>query len=196
MSVVLALLIAVSPIILAIEPAEAGGGCSRGSYRTPPTYISVFRQHRRGSSVPARVERWRFTEYVGAVAESGAWPAYKPIESLKVGVIAIKQYAWWQILHTCRSFRGKTFAITDSEQFISRGYRPGVRVHSRIRKAIDATWLVSVRKNGRFIRTGWSGGHIDDGWHLGEATVTDAARRGWLWRRIIRRYLKPVEIVG
>lgn len=196
-AVALAILLAVAPVQGAdAVPRDPEGGCRQhASYRVPPTRLSVFRIHRRGSAVPARVERWLFRDYVAAVAESGAWPAGKPMESLKVGVIAIKQYAWWQVMHTCRAFRGRTFAITDSEQFLSRGMRPGHRAHSRIRRAIDATWDVSLRKRGRFFRTGWSGGHIEDGWHLGEDTVTALARRGWHWRRIVSRLLHPVEIV-
>jgi len=176
--------------------AKLAGGCrGDGTFRKPPTHMLVFRIHRRGSSVPARVERWRTRDYVAAVAESGAWPAGKPMESLKAGVLALKQYAWWMSIHRCRSFRGMAFAITDSEQYLARGMRPGYRGHSRTRAAIDATWDASLRKGGRFFRTGWSGGRGIDGWRLHEDTVTTLARRGWGWQRIVRRLLRPVEIV-
>ena len=191
--------------VLALSPAHAAAdGVPRdpearcigdGTWRRPPTWLPVYRIHRRGSSVPARVERWRFRDYVAAVAESGAWPAGKPMESLEAGVIAIKQYSWWMAHHRCRSFRGRAYAITDSEQFLARGMRPGHRGHSRTRAAIDATWAVSLRKRGRLFRTGWSGGRGIDGWHLHEGTVTRLARRGWTWRRIVRHVLRPVTIV-
>ncbi len=198
-AIALSLLIALAPAADAV-PANPERGCGATSYRVPPTHMYVFRIHRKGSSVPARVERWRFRDYVGAVAESGAWPARKPPQSLRVGVIAIKQYAWWMALHSCRSFRGRAYAITDSEQFLARTMRPGYRAHSKVRAAMDATWDVSLRKRGRFFRTGWSGGGRGcgtaiDHWHLSENAVTACALKGWSWRRIVSVYLRPVTIV-
>ena len=170
-------------------------GCTTWSSRTrPPDTIRVFRMHRRGSSVPARIDVIPFRTYVGRVMASGAWPAHLPRESLKVGAIAIKQYAWWYVLHHQSGYRlrGQCYDIKDGDQY----YRGGVRVGSRIKAAVDATWTVSLRKSGRFFRTGWSGGGGDcgsryDGWHLPENGVTACARDGWGWRRILRHYLDP-----
>lgn len=86
-ALVLATAIALSPVVVPAT-AQARGGCGVTSYRVPPAHLTVFRIHRRGSSIPARVERWRTRDYVAAVAESGAWPAGKPMESLKAGVLA------------------------------------------------------------------------------------------------------------
>jgi hypothetical protein len=152
----------------------------------------VFISHRRGSSEPAHIVTVPFRRYVSRVMNGGAWPAHKPLESLKVGAIAIKQYAWWHVLHHQPGYtwRGRCYDIRDGDQL----YRAPFRSHSRVWRAIDATWSVSLRKRGRFFRTGWSGGRIDDGWHLGEDTVTRLARHGWGYRRIIRRLLAPVDI--
>jgi hypothetical protein len=170
-------------------------GCASWSDRTrPPDTIRVFRMHRRGSSVPARIDVVPFKTYVERVMASGAWPAYLPRESLRVGAIAIKQYAWWYVLNHQRGYRlhGRCYDIRDGDQY----YRGAVRVHSRIQAAVDATWGVSLRKSGRFFRTGWSGGgrgcgSAYDGWHLPENGTTACARKGWGWERILRRYLDP-----
>jgi hypothetical protein len=119
---------------------------------------------------------------------SGAWSG-RPRESAKVGAIAIKQYAWWMMVNhqPGHSWRGRCYDISDSEQY----YRGAINVPAATKSAVDATWGISLRKSGRFFRTGWSGGHIDDGWHLGEDSVREAANRGWGYLRILRRYLSP-----
>lgn len=199
-AVALAILLAVGPVHAAdAVPRDPEGGCTRwASYRVPPRTIRVFVSHRRGSPVPAHVERVSFRRYVSRVMNGGAWPAHKPMESLKVGAIAIKQYAWWSVMHHQRgySWKGVCFDIRDGDQL----YRRPFRSHSRTWEAIDATWHVSLRKRGRFFRTGWSGGggrcgQGVDRWHLLEDGVTDCARRGWKWRRITKRLLSPVSIV-
>jgi peptidoglycan hydrolase-like amidase len=118
---------------------------------------------------------------------SGAWSG-RVRESAKVGAIAIKQYAWWMIINhqPGHSWRGKCYDITDSEQ-----YYKGVNVPEKTRYAVDKTWGISLRKSGRFFRTGWSGGYYDDGWHLGEDSVRQKALAGWNYYRILHRYLSP-----
>ncbi len=163
-----------------------------GDYRTPPRFIRVFIHHRRGSSIPARVERVPFKVYVSRVMNAGAWPARKPIESLKVGAIAIKQYAWWHVLHHQRGYvwRGRCYDIRDGDQL----YRPPFISHTKTWYAIETTWPVQLRKGGRLFRTGWRGNSGRDGWHLYEDTITRLAKRGWSWRRIVHQQLDPVTI--
>lgn len=194
-AVALSIALTLSPMVVPAHAERPGQTCTRsGDYRTPPRTIRVFVSHRRGSSVPAHVVIVTLRRYVSRVMNGGAWPAHKPMESLKVGAIAIKQYAWWHVLHHQRgySWRGQCYDIRDGDQL----YRQPFRSHSRVWAAIDATWSVSLRKRGRFFRTGWSGGRIHDGWHLGEDTVTALARRGWRWHRIVRYLLAPVEVRG
>jgi peptidoglycan hydrolase-like amidase len=198
--IMLAVALLVAPATLHdASPAQAGASCTQASFREPPATIRVFRMHRRGSKVRSRVDTVWFKTYVARVMASGAWPAYKPMESLKVGAIAIKQYAWYLILHHQRgySLRGQCYDIRDGDQL----YRPPFQVHSRILKAVNATWDVRLIKNDRFIRTGWSGSggrcaQFTDGWHLPEDGISACAREGWSWRRIVRKYMAPVEIVG
>ena len=197
--IMLAVALLVAPATLHdVSPAQAGGSCTHASYKEPPATIRVFRMHRRGSSNRSRIDIVPFKTYVGRVMAAGAWPAGKPTESLKVGAIAIKQYAWWHVLHHQPGYhlRGHCYDIRDSDQL----YRRPFLVHSRIRDAVDATWDVRLLKHHRFIRTGWSGfgggcARLTDGWHLLEDGVSACARRGWTWQRIVRRYLAPVRII-
>ena len=192
----LALLLA-APSTASIETVATAksSSCTHWSSRTsPPRTIRVFRMHHRGSRVPAHIDVVAFPTYVQRVMASGAWPGSKPLESLKVGAIAIKQYAWWYVLNHQRgySLHGHCYDIRDGDQY----YLGHAHPNSRIKAAVAATWGVSLRKSGRFFRTGWSGGGSRcgssyDGWHLSENAVTACARHGWSWRRIVLRYLDP-----
>jgi hypothetical protein len=139
---------------------------------------------------------------------SGAWPAYKPSESLKAGAAVIIQNAWYQINHHNRQFRwhGRCFDIMpgsaapwckrcDNGQF----YKGPVKVHSKIWRAIDAVWGTRLYKHGRFIKPHWSGdggrcGQSVTGFRLPEDAVTKCARKGWGYVRILRYYFAPVVI--
>jgi hypothetical protein len=160
-----------------------------------PVTIKVFRSHKRGSPIRARVETWRFTTYVGAVMESGAWPR-RPRQSGIVGAAAIHQYARWMQLHhqSGYSWRGQRYDIRDGDQYLERHWRPWHAITDRTRSVVREAWPIRLYKNGRYFRTGWRGGAGHDRWHLFEDTVTRLARRGWHWRRIIHAQLDPVTI--
>ena len=195
-ALMLALLLA-APSAVSIETVATAtsSSCTDWSSRTsPPPTIRLFRMHHRGSSVPAHIDVVSFKSYVQRVMASGAWPGSRPLESLKVGAIAIKQYAWWYVLNHQRGYdlHGHCYDIRDGDQY----YRGNARPNARIKEAVQATWAVSLRKSGRFFRTGWTGGgshcgSADDGWHLSENAITRCAQRGWTWRRIVVHYLDP-----
>jgi hypothetical protein len=197
--------------ILALSPMSADGvprnpeGCSRQW----PATISVHRIHRKGSSIPARVDRVPFRLYVERVMTSGAWPAYKPMESLKVGAIAIASRAHWFVCHESKGYvrDGVAYDIHDGSP--RRGctgcdagqlYRGPWDIHSKIKRAVDAVLGVTLRKRGRQAKVQWSGdgGRCGSGYtgnRLPEDAVTACARAGWGWRRIVRRYIADVTIV-
>lgn len=131
--------------------------------------------------------------YVAAVMASGAWPN-RVWESAKVGALAIRQYATWTVLHTCRTWKGHRYDISDSEQYLRPSVRPRSLLPVRTLRAVRLMAGVSLTKHGRHIRTGWSGGTCSDGWHLCEDTVRGLAQRGLGWRGIVRRLLVPVRI--
>jgi hypothetical protein len=178
---------------------DAADGVPRDPERScmtrPHRYIDVFMIHRRGSSRPAHIRRVNLRWYTKTVMASGAWMGHKPLESLRVGAIAIKQYATWHICHHQRGYRwrGRRYDIRQGDQYVmpSRAHR----INRRIERAVDSTWHVWLRKSGRYFRPGWRGYAGRDGWHLHEDTVTRLAKRGWHYRRILHQQLDPVRIV-
>jgi hypothetical protein len=178
---------------------DAADGVPRDPERScmtrPHPRIRVFMIHRRGSSRPAYIRTVGMQRYVETVMASGAWPGHKPMESLRVGAIAIRQYAVWHICHHQRGYRwrGRAYDIRQGDQLFlpDRAHR----INRRIERAVDATWHVWLRKNGRYFRPGWRGYSGRDGWHLHEDTVTRLAKRGWGYQRILHQQLDPVRIV-
>ena len=191
------IIITAVPATVAPAPVAAADSCTSASRKHPPKTIRVFRIHRKGSRVPARVERWDFKRYVGMVMRSGAWPN-RVWASAKVGAVAIKQWAWWMILNhqPGYSWRGRCYDVRDSDQYLRPEVRPWTYLSPRTARAVRETWGISLRKQGRFFRTGWTGGECRDGWRLCEDTTRRLALRGWGMRHIIRHLLEPVRIVG
>lgn len=189
--------------ILTVSPLSAAAAPSAW-----PAYIEVFRRHARGSSIPARVDRVRFDVYVGRTMASGAWPAYKPMDSLRAGAVIIAARARWLVKHPDRRmrWRGRQFSVTDGSKpawcpTCDHGmlYR-NVKVHSRIKRAVADVLGVNLRKRGRMAKPQWSGNGrwCGDGYRgnrLPEGGATACARQGWGWRRIVRRYINDVTIV-
>lgn len=163
----------------------------------PERTIEVFRSHKRGSSIPARVERWDLIRYTAAVMFSGAWPA-RPTQSARVGAIAIRQYATWHMRHPQPgySWRGNRYDIRDNDQYLMRWLRPGSRIPGRFLEIARETRSIRWYKNGRYFRPGWRGYAGRDGWHIHEDTTRRLAARGWHWRRITLHQLAPVTIKG
>jgi hypothetical protein len=176
-----------------------------------PSRIRVFLIHHRGSSVPARVVTVPFDEYVETVMASGAWPAHKPMESLKAGAAVIAARALWMIRHPQPGYRwrGQRYDIHNgSVRAGLRGtgadagqlYRHGTRVHSRIRRAVAAIHGAQLRRGARLAKPQWHAlggrcGQVTTGNRLYEDGATDCARRGYSWLRILRVYLPNVRVV-
>jgi hypothetical protein len=176
-----------------------------------PTSIRVFRIHRKGSSIPARIDRVPFRLYVERVMASGAWPAYKPMESLKAGAAVIAARALWLIRHPQPGYRwhGRRYDIHDgSVRAGLRGtgadagqlYRGPWDIHSKIRRAVATVYGSQLRRGNRLAKPQWSGDGRWCGWgftgnRLPEGGVTACARKGWGWRRILHLYLPKVRII-
>jgi hypothetical protein len=165
--------------------------CARWhSLFVPPPSVRVYVK-RHGGYVVDRP----FRTYVLEVAAAGAWPGTKPMESLKAGLLAIKQYAWYEVVHRpCDRLTpsGQPYDIVNGGEHQLWRPKSGLR-HWNKRQAIavDAIWRMSVRKpshgnHWRFFRTGWTGTSGRDGWHLYEDTVTRLARDGYSFRRILK----------
>lgn len=185
------------------------------SDRTPPETIRVLRAKKR-TGVPAdivgSVEEVPFREYVGVVL-AAEWPSHYPLETLKAGALAVKQYAWYFTI----VYRGGEVEVEDGgtecydivDTTTDQVYYPEEWSPSAAhRKAIDATWDMSVRKysfktqSSRLFLTGYRSGSSStcgadaNGWKLFQRSARRCGLDGLRVREILRTYLSPrLEIV-
>lgn len=195
-------------IALTLSPMAVPAHAERSAW---PEYIRVHLIHKRGSSVPARVIRVRFDDYLGTVAASGAWPAHLPMESIKAGIVVLATRAAWLVRHPQPGYvwHGRRYDIhSGSPRKALRGradagqlYTPGTYVHSRIRRAVRAVEGTLLRRpDGRLRKPRWSGpprrcGQGITGNSLPAQAASSCARRGWSWSHILRVYF-PKGTVG
>jgi hypothetical protein len=173
------------------QPVEAGSCTGWTSKTIPPNSIRVLR--RDGS-----VEKVDFRRYVGVVMASGEWPASMPRSLLQAGAVAVKQFAWYHTLKgnhrsSYVTASGKCYDVTDTTR--DQLYKPE---RSTVRdsqwRAIDATWGLSVRKNGRFILTQYRlGNNVGcardaDGRKIFQRSARNCAQKGWSARQILAAY--------
>jgi hypothetical protein len=192
--VVLLTLAVIAPLYVSRpEPTMAASCTGWTSTTVPPDTIRVGRNDGTVDQVP-------FRRYVGTVMAL-EWPYWLPKAALEVGAVAVKQYAWYHALagHHRSSFvnsRGKCYDVVDSTR--DQLYKPEkVHVRSKIWNAVDRTWDLTLRKNGRFFMTGYRYGdnvrcgRDVDGWKVYERSVVDCAKRGKSSREIQLKYLSP-----
>lgn len=164
---------------------------------TPPSTIRVLR-----TSGPAAgsVQTVDFRSYVRTVIAAEWSPG--PVEAMRVGALAVKQYAWyWTMVWRGRKAAdGSCYDVVDTTQ--DQLYRPERDTPAAsLVDAIDATWSISLRKAGRLFASGYrTGGSAPcgadaDGWILYQASLYKCARAGQSFDELIHRYLDPVEIV-
>ena len=194
---------------------DAASSCTRwNSERTPPPTIRVLRTKRTETpwSVAGTVQEVDFREYAGVVMAI-EWPEHYPLETLKAGAIATKQFAWYYVVNP----RGKTkrmkdgsrvcYDVVDStidQAYYPEKYSPGAKIN----KALDATWEVTVRKfnatkqSSHFFLTGYRAGSSTvcgadaTGYKLFHHSTRACGQDGLKFREILRLYLKPrLEIV-
>jgi len=143
-----------------VAPAAAASCSSWTSQVDPPATIRVFR-HLSGA-----VEAVDFRAYTKNVL-SREWIGSWTTESLRSGALAIKHYAWYQVLH----WRGGV--NTAGECFDLRD--PSKATWSSAAAAVDATWGTRVLKNGSIFPTYYNAGTA------GEACGANAT--GWkVWQ--------------
>ena len=161
----LAALLTLATAIPGLPSPAAASSCSGWtSQSTPPPTIRVFRH------VSGAVETVNFKAYAKNVL-SREWIASWTTESLRSGALAVKHYAWYQVLH----WRGGTNA--DGSCFDVRDdtadqvYDPGKPTYTTAAAAVNATWATRVLKNGQIFPTYYNAGAA------GEACGANA--NGW-----------------
>jgi hypothetical protein len=197
-----ATLLAVSALVPAYGAlpnlALASTSCTGWKSTTvPPDYIRVGRSDGSVDVVP-------FRKYVG-VASAREWPYWLPGAARRVGAIAVKQYGWyWTLAGHHRSgyvnANGKCYDVTDGTR--DQLYKPEkTSVRRATWRAIDATWSITLRKNGYFFMTGYrtgagvSCGADADGRLLYERSVSDCARQGKSTYAILKKYISGLTVL-
>jgi Stage II sporulation protein len=176
-------------------PASAAGEC--GSYRSetvPPASIRVFRT-RTGA-----VETVGFRTYVKNVL-SREWISSWTTESLRSGALAVKNYAWYQVLHW-RGYvneAGACFDVFDSTR--DQVYDPSRPTYASMAAAVDATWGTLAHKGGRIFPTYYNAGAAGErcgananGWQMFQWGTQACGLAGKTAAQIIGTYYAGVVV--
>jgi hypothetical protein len=198
-AVAMAIPLAASFVMISAIPVAGHASprdCSRWTSLTnPPPTIRVLRRKSN------KVEVVDFKKYVITVMGK-EWPSYLPLPVVAAGAVAVKQYAWYHTIYTSRASDGRCFDVKDGTG--DQLYKPNrSRVRPDHHTAIDMTWGVTLRKQGRFLMTGYRRGgkarcgRDATGYKLFAKSATRCAEKGWSWQQILRTYYGPgVELVG
>lgn len=151
-----------------VAPTAAASCSSWTSQTDPPPTIRVFRHV---TGVVETVDFRAYTKNVLSREWIGSWTA----ESLRSGALAVKHYAWYQVLHWRGGVNtaGECFDLRDDTY--DQVYDPSKPTWSTAAAAVDATWTTRVHKNGAIFPTYYNAGAA------GEACGANA--NGWkMWQ--------------
>lgn len=152
-----------------LPPQLAASSCSNWTSQTdPPPTVRIYRH------VTAAVETVDFRIYTKNVL-SREWISSWTTESLRSGALAVKSYAWYQVLHWRGGVNaaGECFDLRDDTA--DQVYDPSKATWSTAAEAVDATWATRVLKNGSIFPTYYNAGTS------GEACGANA--NGWkMWQ--------------
>ncbi len=178
-------------------PAAAAGAC--GTYRSetaPPPTIRVFR------TATGAVDTVDFRAYVKNVL-SREWISSWTTESLRSGALAVKNYAWYQVLH----WRGYTtpaghcFDVFDSTR--DQHYDPSRPIYAGMAAAVDATWGTLAHRNGRIFATYYNAGHAHEpcgaranGWQMFQWGTQACGLAGKSAAQIMGIYYPGVSVIA
>ncbi len=181
-----------------VTPAVAAATCTGwASNAVPPETIRVLR-----TSGPASgtVQVVPFRAYVYTVIAAEWSPG--PTSAVRVGAIAVKQYSWyWTIVWRGKSAAdGSCYDVVDTTT--DQIYKPETRTPAQSQiDAVDSTWSISLRKDGRLFPAGYRTGTVAecaadaDGRILYQKSLYACAKAGMTVDQLLHRYLDPVEIV-
>ena len=161
----LAALVTLTSAVPGLPGRAAAASCSGWtSSVNPPSSIRVFR-HATGA-----VETVNFKTYTKNVLSRewiGSWTA----ASLRAGALAVKHYAWYQVLHWRGGTNadGQCFDLRDDT--VDQVYDPSKATWTTAAAAVDATWSVRVLKNGQIFPTYYNAG--------GSGEACGANANGW-----------------
>ncbi len=133
------------PAVAAPPPVRAATCSPWTSTIVAPDTIDVYRYSK------GIIEAVDFKTYVKVVV-AAEWPTYWPLETLRAGSVAVKQYAWYKALHPRTNKAGNCFDVyddSDDQLYTPEKYQPTA---TQI-QAVETTWLESLTKGGSFFST-------------------------------------------
>ncbi len=156
-SVLTAILLAALSTPMTSPPTVfAAGEC--GTYRSesvPPPTIRGFR------AASGAVDTVDFRTYVKNVL-SREWISSWTTESLRSGALAVKNYAWYQVVHWrgYANSAGQCFDVFDTTR--DQHYDPSRPTYAAMAAAVDATWSTLALKGGRIVATYYNAGAVNE----------------------------------
>ena len=151
-----AALLSLATAIPGLPSAAAASSCSGWtSQDAPPPTIRVFR-HLSGA-----VETVDFSTYAKNVL-SREWIESWTTESLRSGALAVKHYAWYQVLHWRggANANGDCFDVRDDTA--DQVYDPSQPTYATAAAAVDDTWGTRVLRDGAIFPTYYNAGAFDE----------------------------------
>ena len=174
-------------------PGRAAAASCSGwtSSVNPPSTIRVYR-HATGA-----VETVSFKAYSKNVL-SREWIGSWTTESLRSGALAVKHYAWYQVLHWRGGLNatGECFDIRDDT--VDQVYDPSKPTWTTAAAAVDATWTVRVLKDGKIFPTYYNAGSSGEacgananGWRMYQWGTQACGLAGKTAAQIVLTYYYP-----
>jgi hypothetical protein len=149
-----------------VAPAVAASCSSWTSETNPPPTIRVFRH---SSGAVETVDLRAYSANVLSREWIGSWTT----ESLRSGALAVKSYAWYQVLHWRGGVNTEGACFDLRDDTYDQVYDPAKATWSTAAAAVDATWATRVLKNGAIFPTYYNAGAANEpcgananGWKL------------------------------
>jgi hypothetical protein len=177
---------------LGLVPRAAASSCSAWTSQTqPPPSIRVFRH------VSGAVETVDFKAYTKNVL-SREWIGSWTTESLRSGALAVKHYAWYQVLHWRGGVNGAGECFDVRDDTVDQVYDPTKPTWSTAAAAVDATWTTRVLKNGAIFPTYYNAGAVNEacgananGWRMYQWGTQGCGLAGKTASEIVLIYYYP-----
>src|SRR5687767_10893144 len=178
-------------------PATAAGECGTYASETaPPPTIRVFR------TASGAVDTVDFRTYVKNVL-SREWISSWTTESLRSGAMAVKNYAWYQVIHWrgYTTAAGECFDIFDSTR--DQHYDPARPTYPSMAAAVDATWGTLAHMGGRIFATYYNAGAAHEacgananGWQMFQWGTQACGLAGMSAAQILGVYYPGVAVIA
>ena len=179
-----------------IAPRAAAASCSNWTSQVdPPTTIRVYR-HATGA-----VEMVDFGDYTRNVL-SREWIGSWTTESLRAGAVAVKSYAWYQILHWRGGMNAASECFDLRDDTVDQVYDPSKPTWSTAAAAVDATWVTRVLRSAAIFPTYYNAGDPGEtcgananGWRMYQWGTQACGLDGKTASQILLTYYYPTVTV-